>query len=116
MSGSFEAIVLGVLGSSAFCELVRYFIGKWKSSNQVTKKFDEINESIEDVKKELESMKRDEIRLQLMVLMSDYPDKKEEIMIVAERYFGILNGDWYLSNIFKSWLENNDMEIPSWLK
>ena len=61
-------------------------------------------------------MKRDEIRLQLMVLMSDYPDKKEEIMIVAERYFGILNGDWYLSNIFKSWLENNDMEIPSWLK
>ena len=115
MSDTAEAILLGVLSSSAICELVRYAIGKWKSKDQVSIKFEEVNKSIEEVKKELASMKRDEIRLQLMVLMSDYPNKKEEIMLVAERYFSELDGDWYLTDIFKSWLDENGIEEPVWI-
>ena len=115
MSDTAEAILLGVLSSSAICELVRYAIGKWKSKDQVSIKFEEVNKSIEEVKKELASMKRDEIRLQLMVLMSDYPNKKEEIMLVAERYFSELGGDWYLTDIFKSWLDENGIEEPVWI-
>lgn len=126
MSETAEAILLGVLSSSAICELVRYVIGKWKAKDQMTIRFDEVNKSIEslkienaksieELKEELQSMKRNEIRLQLMVLMSDYPKKKEEIMLVAERYFSELGGDWYLTDIFKSWLDDNGIEEPTWI-
>lgn len=116
MSEQAQAILIGVLGSSAFCELVRYFIGKWKANDKVASKFDAVNQSMGEIKEELKSMKRNEIRLQLMVLMSDYPNKTDEIMLVAERYFSELGGDWYLTGFFKTWLEEHNIDKPSWLK
>ena len=36
-------------------------------------------------------------------------------MLVAERYFSELGGDWYLTDIFKSWLDENGIEEPVWV-
>ena len=102
MSENATAILLGVLGSSAFCELVRYYIGRKTSKNEITKRLDKLE--------------KDGVRLQLMVLMSDFPEKKDEIMEVAKHYFYDLKGNWYMTAIYKEWLSRENIEQPSWLK
>ena len=102
MSENATAILLGVLGSSAFCELVRYYIGRKTSKNEITKRLDKLE--------------KDGVRLQLMVLMSDFPEKKDEIMEVAKHYFYDLKGNWYMTSIYNEWLKKEKIEQPSWLK
>ena len=102
MSENATAILLGVLGSSAFCELVRYYIGRKTSKKDITKRLDKLE--------------KDGVRLQLMVLMSDFPEKKDEIMEVAKHYFYDLKGNWYMTSIYNEWLKKEKIEQPSWLK
>lgn len=101
MSENAVSILLGVLGSSAFCELVRYFIGRSTSKKEITKRLDKLE--------------KDGVRNQLMTLMHDYPNRTDEIMEVAHHYFVDLQGNWFATGLFNQWLEDNDINKPKWL-
>lgn len=98
MSDIAVSILLGVLGSSAFCELVRYFIGRASTEKQLKK------------------LEKDVVRNQLMTLIHDYPKREEEIMQVANHYFVDLNGNWFATGLFEEWLEENNVKRPTWFK
>ena len=102
MSENATAILLGVLGSSAFCELVRYFI------ERATKK--------KDISKRLDKLEKDGVRSQLMTLLHDYPTRTDEIMEVAHHYFVDLQGNWFMTGLFEKWLEENNVNKPKWFK
>lgn len=53
-------------------------------------------------------------RSELLIMMNHYKSDRSEIMRLAEKYFGELKGDFYMSSIFSKWLKKNDMEKPSW--
>ena len=57
---------------------------------------------------------KDNVRLQLLVLFSDYPQNVSEILEVAHHYFVDLSGDWYMTNMFNNWLTNNNVGQPEW--
>lgn len=68
----------------------------------------------EEIKKKLDKNERDNIRLQLLFLITHFPDGVQEIMKCAEHYFRVLKGDWYMTSIFNKYLVSNDIAKPEW--
>ena len=87
-------------------------------SNMARKLGRAINADISDrmVKLEHKAAKeeKDNVRLQLLVLFSDYPENVSEILEVAHHYFVDLSGDWYMTNMFNNWLTKNNVGQPEW--
>ncbi len=102
MSENAQAILLGVLGSSAFCELVRYFLGRRTSKRDLTKRLDKLE--------------KDGVRSQLMTLIHDYPNRTDEIMEVGYHYFVDLQGNWFMTGLFDNWLKQEGLNKPTWFK
>lgn len=68
-----------------------------------------------DQDKQLDKIEKDSVRNQLMTMMSDYSNRVDEIMEIAEHYFKDLKGNWYVTNIFKTWLVNHEeVGMPDW--
>ena len=42
-------------------------------------------------------------RMELMNLMADYPDNKDDVMKAAEQYFCVLKGDYVADQAFEDW-------------
>lgn len=55
-------------------------------------------------------------RLQLMVLIADYPRKVDEILKLAEHYFVVLRGNSFLKVLFADWLASQNIDEPEWFK
>lgn len=77
-----------------------------------------------DTKKGLENklhkVEKDSVRTQILLMMYNYTDAdREELLNCAEYYFkkradGGLEGDWYLTDMFKRFLESHNIKQPSW--
>lgn len=72
--------------------------------------------AIERIEKKLDKLERDSCRTQLLLLMSDYPGRTEEIMRLAQHYFDDLVGNWYMTSLFNKWMEDNKIGKPEWFK
>lgn len=97
---TWAAIFLGFLGSAGFWATVQFLITRWDNKK--------------GLKKQLKKLEKDGCRTQLLLLMSDYPDEKQEIMKLAEYYFDVLKGNFYLDSLFSEWLEENKIKKPKW--
>ena len=88
-----------------------------RHDKQVEKKEeDPINAKLDKIIAEQKKTEKDQLRTQLLVMMSLMPDNKEEIMQLAQRYFGQLKGDWFYSSLFAKWLKDNNIEKPIWFE
>lgn len=102
-------ILVAVVSSNALVEIIRWLIDRQKKNEELTTKFNTIE-------KKLTKNEKDSVRTQLLVLMSDYPERLDEIMEAAHHYFVDLKANWYLTDIFKDWLKNKGIDIPDWLE
>lgn len=98
---------------AAIIALVEYLI---KRHDAKKGKMAEVDSKLDSIDKRLEKTEKDELRTQLLVLISDYPDNKEGIMAVAQHYFADLHGNWYATSIFNQWLEDTATAKPEWFK
>ena len=95
-----QAIIIGFIGSGAFASIVGAIINAFSSKK--------------GVKSKLKKIEKDGVRMQLLLLMSTYPDERQEIMEAARYYFINLKGDWYLTSLFSKWLKSQKLERPDW--
>lgn len=93
-------IVLGIIGSSAIVTLIIFLITRHDNR----KKFDE----------KLTMLEKDGLRTQLLIMITLLPQDKQEILVCAEKYFGKLHGDWFMTPIFYKWCQTYDVAEPSW--
>ena len=83
-------------------------------------KEDTTQSAINEINKRMEKQERDSVRVQILLLIFNYHEEdKEELLNCAEYYFkkkeqGGLEGDWYLTDMFKRFLVEHDIEKPSW--
>lgn len=103
--------VLGILITKIF-DLV---LQKKKMENETQEELNGIKESLNDLKKEVALIKKDDIRTQLMVMIKDFPTEKTDILRLGQHYFEDLHGNWVLTNIFTEWLIEHEINIPNWL-
>ena len=86
--------VIAILGSGAFFSFLQFIITR------------------HDLRKGWTAQNVD--RLQLMVLIADYPRKVDEILKLAEHYFVDLRGNSFLKELFTDWLVSQNIEKPEW--
>lgn len=75
----------------------------------------EIHELLREIKEQTIRNERDNVRMQLLVLMADYPDDTSELMHCAEHYFKDLKGNWYATPLFAKFLRERGIAAPEWL-
>lgn len=93
-------IIVAVLGSTALGQLIQFFINR--------------HDGKKNIKGKLDTLERDTIRTQLLLLILLTPTETQEILTVSKHYFGVLHGDWYMTSIFNKWLVNNEIAEPEW--
>lgn len=99
-----QTIILAVLGSTALSSLIQFLI----------KRHDDKKNSKENVKEKLNTLEKDTLRTQMLILILLKPEEKKEILTIGEHYFKILKGDWYMTSIFNKWLESTGTAEPEW--
>lgn len=92
--------VLALLGSTAVATLIQFFV------NRHDKRLEE----------RLNRLERDGLRTQMLVLIIQRPEEKQEILTIAEHYFKDLKGDWYMTSIFNKWIVDSDIAEPEWFQ
>ena len=97
-----ETIILAVLGSTALSSLIQFLIKRWDDKH--------------NVKDKLITLEKDVLRTQMLLLILLKPEEKQEILTIAEHYFKDLNGNWYISSIFNTWLEETNTPEPLWFE
>ena len=106
-----EAVVISVLGSGAFATLVTAVIN---AINNRKSKLKSIEGQLKSIDEKLVKSEKDALRTQLLILLSDYPEETQEIMTIAQHYFGDLKGDWYATSLFNKWITDNKIAEPAW--
>ena len=100
------SILLGFLGSSAVLGFIEFLIRRHDDKKGILKA----------ILHRMDKIEKDSIRTQLLLLMSDYPEERHQIMMLAEYYFVTLKSNWYLTGIFQSYLDRNNIPVPKWFK
>ena len=100
MKEMISGIVIAILSSG----LIQFLVNRFDSKN------DKLDKIISEQKK----TEKDQLRTQLLVMMTLMPNSHEEIMQLAQRYFGDLKGDWFYSSLFAKWIKENNIEKPIW--
>jgi len=108
-----SAIVFAVLGSTGLFTFIQFLITHHDKKKGVIA---EMAKDIKELKKFNQEERLDLLRIQLMTLIHIHPENVVEIMEVAEEYFMKHNGNWYMSSLFKEYLESQNMELPLWMK
>lgn len=118
----FAKVILGGLSSAAFLEFIQFLINRHDKKKGVLA---ELKKDFEDFKKQIldkfkeqkkrdQKVERDNCRTQLLLLISDFPEERQEALTLAKHYFVDLEGDWYATSIFHSYLQKNGIPIPPW--
>ena len=95
-------IVLAILASNGFFALLQYLI-----TRHDTKK---------NIRGKLDRLEKDGLRTQLLLMILMKPQEKQEIMTLGQHYFVDLKGNWYMTDIFDKWLEEECDSRPQWFK
>lgn len=66
---------------------------------------------ISSVETTINDIREDTIRLQLDNLINNDSDNIESILKVAKVYFIDMNGDWYMTEKFKKWGKDHDVDL-----
>ena len=106
-----EAIIIAVVGSGALSALIA---GIFNIIVNRKGRLAAIEAKLEEISSKLVMTEKDELRTQLLLLLSDYPEEKQEIMKLAEHYFRDLKGNWYATSLFNRWLTHNNIAQPEW--
>lgn len=96
-------IIIAILGSGALSALIAGI-------------FNLINNRREKLDKRFKLFEKDILRTQMLLMLKDFPEERQEILKLAQHYFGDLNGNWYLTTMFNAWLEDNGIAKPEWFK
>lgn len=101
-----ESVIIALISSDAIATVILAIITAISNRNS----------RLKNVEKKLIKTEKDSVRTQLLLLLSDYPDERKEIMEVAEYYFCTLKSNWYMTSLFNKWLEKNKIAKPEWFK
>lgn len=113
-------IIIALLSSGVLSTLItavfQYLQTKKSKKDGMESKVDDI---IADQEKIMASQKRHEgdiVRVELKMMIADFPDDESDILRLAEHYFHDLHGNWVMAAIFKKWLSDRHLELPNWFE
>lgn len=76
-----------------------------------SKMTEHLDARISSVENTVNEIRQDTIRLQLDSLINNDSENKESILSVAKVYFLDMKGDWYMTEKFKKWGKEHDIDL-----
>lgn len=74
------------------------------------------NDDRQGIESTLKKLEKDGLRTQLLLMILMKPEEKKEILTLAQHYFVDLEGNWYMTDIFKKWLKEKGHSNPDWFQ
>lgn len=74
------------------------------------------NDDKQGIRSTLKKLEKDVLRTQLLLMILLKPEEKKEILTLAQHYFVDLEGNWYMTDIFKKWLKEKGHSNPDWFQ
>lgn len=109
-----ETIITGICGAGWFATLIMFFIQRHDTKAQTDS---EENKRLNDLEEALKKNEKDNVRIQLLLLMSTYTEEDEhELLTCAEHYFVELKSNWYMTAKFNRFLQKHNIAVPEWFK
>ncbi len=102
-----ENLLIAILGGGNLLLFVKFLIERHDA-----KKDDEL----EPIRKTLTKLEKDGLRTQLLMMILMRPQEKKEILTLGEHYFVDLKGNWYMTDVFDKWCEEESGSRPEWFK
>lgn len=81
-------------------------------TTEIATAVDENSTAIQANTKELENVRQDTLRVQLMQYIQGEPSAHDTILKLGYTYFVEYKGDWVMTNKFKDWAESEGVKIP----
>ena len=106
-----ENILLGVLGGGNLVLFIKFLIERHDRKKEKAE-----DKEQEGIKNKLLVLEKDGLRTQLLLLILIRPDEQTEILRIAEHYFKVLHGNWYMTSIFNNWLKAHEVAEPEWFE
>jgi len=112
-------LIVIALGSSAL-NFVTFLIQRWDKKKEAKKEspIQALSKKVDGIKNDLDVIRKEsdlgDCRSQLLILMEHHPDDTFQIMQVAKHYFVDLDGDWYMSALFKKHCKEHSVLLPNW--
>ena len=100
-----ENLLLGILGGGNLILFIKFLIERHDRKQE---------QKSEKIQEKLTILEKDGLRTQLLVLILWKPKETTEILRIAEHYFKVLHGNWYMTSIFNNWLKDHDIAEPEW--
>lgn len=110
-----QDLLLTILGGGNIILFIKFLIER--HDRKTERKEDK---SLEEITDTLKKLKKDGLRTQLLLLLLIKPEEETEILTLAEHYFkkppAGLGGNWYMTSMFKNWLEEYKVGKPEWFE
>ena len=108
-----DNVILAIIGSGTLSALIA---GIFNLIVNRKGRLGAIEGKLNSIEQNQELAEKDALRTQLLLMMSDYPHEKQEILRLAEHYFRDLHGNWYATVLFNKWLIAQEVARPEWFK
>ena len=106
--------ICGLLG--ILCTKIFDLISERKKVNNETKQeLNKIHKELSDLKEQALLTEKDNLRTQLMVMIKDFPSERTDILRLGQHYFNDLHGNWVLTDLFRKWIDESNVQLPTWL-
>ena len=112
-----ETVIIAILSSGALSALITGLFQIWQTKKSkkdgLESKVDDIAAKQQSILKAQERHELDILRVELKMMIADFPDDESDILRLAEAYF-TKGGNWIASILFKKWLDERGLPFPAW--
>ena len=108
--GEWIQTTAGIITSVGVIAAAAVGTGTWR----VAKVNEGTNAKIDAIAEQMQDLKLDTTRNQLLVLM-EHDENDAEVLKVAKYYFNELKGDWYMTSVFERWAEKHGVDAKTLL-
>lgn len=113
-----DTIIIAILSSGALSALITglFQLLQTRKSRKdgLESKVDTLVEEQEKIIKAQKKQEGDILRVELRLLISDFPDKEDDILRLGEHYFHDLHANWVMASVFQQWLAQRNLPTPPW--
>lgn len=107
-------IILGIISSlAAIFAFITFLITR---RDQKKAQLEQLINVSEQNSKSIVELNKNDVRIQLFLLMHIAPNNAADILPLAYHYFVELDGDQYLTGQFADWLKSKNIDKPIWFK
>lgn len=114
-----NTIILALISSGVLSTLItalfQYLQTRKSRKDGLESKVDAIVEDQEKIMAAQHRHEMDILRVELKLMISDFPSKTDDILRIGQHYFTD-GGNWVMESVFQSWLDDQGLKAPTWFK